>query len=170
MTVVTVGTFCPDFDHQNVNAKFELLSLVFLDFFHLLRSATSYSGASLLLLKQSIPFDLLTLADYYFAVKICILLFSLFPWHGVSWLYGRFQVSHIEDKGDVWKKTWGRQVRMIHEGGHPNPKQPHSLPGFSPVVNTAVDVLSLICFFSTYLFGMGIHVFCLLVMPKVKAF
>ena len=44
--------------------------------------------------------------------------YSLFPWHGVCWLYDKFQVCHIEDKGDVWKKTWGKQYRIIHEGGH----------------------------------------------------
>ena len=95
--------------------------------------------------------------------------FSLSPWHGVSWLYDKYLVCHVEDKGDVWKKTWGRQYRIIHEGGHPEPKpEPKSdYPGFSPVVNTVVDVMSLVCFFSAYLFGMGIHVFAVLAMPKV---
>ena len=87
----------------------------------------------------------------------------------MSWLYDKYLVCHVEDKGDVWKKTWGRQYRIIHEGGHPEPKpEPKSdYPGFSPVVNTAVDVMSLVCFFSAYLFGMGIHVFAVLAMPKV---
>ena len=42
---------------------------------------------------------------------------SSFPWHNVPWLYDCVSPSHIDDKDDLWVKTWGTQLTMNHRGG-----------------------------------------------------
>ena len=45
------------------------------------------------------------------------MLLSAFPWHNVAWLYDTVSPDHIEDKDDLWVKTWGRQLNENHNGG-----------------------------------------------------
>ena len=51
-------------------------------------------------------------------------LLSLFPWHGVHWLYDSFSYKHIDDKGDVWSRSWKRNQEPLI--GRPEQKNPIS--------------------------------------------
>ena len=45
------------------------------------------------------------------------LFLNAFPWHGVAWLYDTVRPDQIEDKDDLWVKTWGTPVTENHHGG-----------------------------------------------------
>ena len=42
---------------------------------------------------------------------------NAFPWHGVAWLYDTVMPDQIEDKDDLWIKTWGTPLSQNHHGG-----------------------------------------------------
>ena len=42
--------------------------------------------------------------------------FNAFPWHGVAWLYDTVIPDQIEDKDDLWVKTWGTPLAENHHG------------------------------------------------------
>ena len=42
---------------------------------------------------------------------------NAFPWHGVAWLYDTVMPDQIEDKDDLWVKTWGTPLAQNHHGG-----------------------------------------------------
>ena len=42
---------------------------------------------------------------------------NAFPWHGVAWLYDTVMPDQIEDKDDLWVKTWGTPITQNHHGG-----------------------------------------------------
>ena len=43
--------------------------------------------------------------------------FDVFPWHNVAWLYDTVRPEHIDDKDDLWVKTWGTPLNENHRGG-----------------------------------------------------
>ena len=45
------------------------------------------------------------------------MIISAFPWHNVAWLYDTVSSDRIEDKDDLWVKTWGTQLHENHHGG-----------------------------------------------------
>ena len=45
------------------------------------------------------------------------LFINAFPWHNVAWLYDTVRPEHIEDKDDLWVKTWGTPLNETHHGG-----------------------------------------------------
>ena len=45
------------------------------------------------------------------------LLINAYPWHNVAWLYDTVRPDQIEDKDDLWIKTWGTPLNENHHGG-----------------------------------------------------
>ena len=45
------------------------------------------------------------------------MLISSFPCHNVAWLYDAVSPDRIEDKDDLWVKTWGTPLTENHQGG-----------------------------------------------------
>ena len=50
------------------------------------------------------------------------MLIAAIPWHNVAWLYDTVQPKLIEDKDDLWVKTWGTPIQENHHGGQKNKK------------------------------------------------
>ena len=42
---------------------------------------------------------------------------NAYPWHNVAWLYDTVRPEQIEDKDDLWVKTWGTPLNENHHGG-----------------------------------------------------
>ena len=42
---------------------------------------------------------------------------NAYPWHNVAWLYDTVRPEQIEDKDDLWIKTWGTPLNENHHGG-----------------------------------------------------
>ena len=53
----------------------------------------------------------------------CILNMMFNAWHGVAWLYDGVSPDKIEDKGDLWIKTWGTQLSLNHQGRYDAEKE-----------------------------------------------
>ena len=45
------------------------------------------------------------------------MLINAYPWHNVAWLYDTVRPEKIEDKDDLWIKTWGTPLNENHHGG-----------------------------------------------------
>ena len=45
---------------------------------------------------------------------------NAYPWHNVAWLYDTVRPEQIEDKDDLWVKTWGTPLNENHHGGQSN--------------------------------------------------
>ena len=45
------------------------------------------------------------------------LFINAFPCHNVPWLYDTVRPEHIEDKDDLWLKTWGTHLSLNYHGG-----------------------------------------------------
>ena len=45
------------------------------------------------------------------------LFINAFPCHNVPWLYDTVRPEHIEDKDDLWLKTWGTPLSINYHKG-----------------------------------------------------
>ena len=51
-------------------------------------------------------------------INLGMFLSAFCSWHNVAWLYDCVLPRNIDDKDDLWVKTWGRQLPTNHHGNH----------------------------------------------------
>ena len=103
---------------------------------------------------------------------------NAFPWHGVAWLYDTVMPDQIEDKDDLWVKTWGTPITQNHHGGKSkkallqqeenewvNAHQHSSPTSVTRMLHLASNILSgaivvTLYVVSTVLTGIGLKVYC----------
>ena len=71
----------------------------------------------------------------------CLFNLMFSSWHGVAWLYDRINPGKIEDKGDLWIKTWGTQFGPNHQGRHQVRKEVQGVRECSANILSNITVL-----------------------------
>ena len=61
-------------------------------------------------------FWFIALSSASFGTCLLGLVFNVVPNHGIGWLYDSVVPKHIEDKGDIWIKTWAKDDRKTTPG------------------------------------------------------
>lgn len=97
------------------------------------------------------------------------MLINVFPWHGVSWLYDSLMPHKIDDKGDVWKRSWTSGTEEAQEGSyrrHHPAKGPGGQTTMRALVRTVADILHMIIHPTGYLVSVGLALYAALITAK----
>jgi hypothetical protein len=106
-------------------------------------TSLSLRASRVMKLKQFLPHDY----TWYFALSLVSItssligiIINLWPWHRVPWLYNKFTMDKVEDKGDVWAKA-GKDEETEQMMASPLPPVPPSAPPHEPEESFEMFVL-----------------------------